>query len=334
MDLNDITQQLDDTIPQNAENVLDNIQLDNLSFSDIYHDIVDSIIGEILIPKDLIVSLVVIILITALIQSFNEVTKSKKLFEMISILVCIKVLIVPISNLITNIQSVILSNGAFINSFNPIFTSIMVATGSISTSATYGAFTYIACQLWVQFADKLILPFMSICLGLCCVNSLCREISLGEIIKLIKKYINWFMTVSMFLFSGILSLQSSITNLSDRVSSKAIKFMVSNGVPIVGNAVSDICENVRASMLLIKSGVGFIGIIVLMISVIPPILNVGLVRIVISLGETLSDILGIECIKRLLSDISAILSIVFSCAICFAITFVISIGAMMLLINS
>lgn len=334
MELNDITSQLEDAFPSNSQSVLENVQLDKLSFNEIYHDIIDSVITEICIPKNLIISLTIVILISALIQSFNDVTKNQRYFQMISILVSIKILIQPISNLIISVQNMILSNGTFMTSFTPIFTSIMIATGQISTSATYGAFTYIACQLWVQFANNLILPFMSLSLALCCVNSLCKEISLGEIVKLLKKYVNWLMTISMFLFSGILSLQTSITNLSDRVSSKAIKFMVSNGVPIVGNAVSDVCETIRTSMLLIKSGVGFVGIVALMISVLPPIINIALVRVTISIGETLADIFGISCIKDLLSNISAILSIIFSCAICFAITFIISIGAMMLLINN
>lgn len=333
MDTNSITKQLEEISPEGSKNIIDSLDINNLSFSEIYQDVLDTIKTEIFIPKDLIISLLVIILITALMQSFSEMAKSKKIFEIVSILVCIKVLINPISSLIDTIQNMILSNGAFMTSFNPIYTSIIVMSGNISTSATYGAFTYIACQLWVQFADKLILPLMSVCLGLCCVNTLCSVISLGGIIKLIKKYVNWFMTVSMLVFSGILSLQSSITTLTDKASSKALKFVVSNGIPIVGNAISDILENFRSSVMLIKSGVGFIGIVVLMISVLPPIINVGLFRIIITLGETFSDIFGISCIKSLLSDISSILSIVFSCAICFAITFIISIGAMMLLIN-
>jgi hypothetical protein len=86
-------------------------------------------------------------------------------------------------------------------------------------------------------------------------------------------------------------------------------------------------------MQLIKSGVGFLGIVVLMVNVLPPILNVALIRVVISLAETLADTFGVSSVKSFLTDVSAILSIVFSCAVCFVITFVISIGSMMLLVN-
>jgi stage III sporulation protein AE len=333
MELDSITGQLEDIIPQNALDVVEDVQLDNISFGDIYHDVLDSILSEVLIPKELLVSLVGVVLISALMQSFSEVSKVKKPFEMVCVLVCVKVVVSPLSEILNSIQEMILNNGAFMNSFTPIFTTVMLATGQVSTSATYGTFTYLACQMWVQFADKLILPLMSLCLGLCCVNGLCSEVSLSEVVKLIKKCVNWMMTVTMFIFSGVLSLQSTITNLSDRVSAKALKFMVSNGVPIVGNAVSDVCETVRSSMQLIKSGVGFLGIMVLMVNVLPPILNVALIRVVISLAETLADTFGVSSVKSFLTDVSAILSIVFSCAVCFVITFVISIGAMMLLVN-
>jgi hypothetical protein len=84
---------------------------------------------------------------------------------------------------------------------------------------------------------------------------------------------------------------------------------------------------------LLKSSVGLVGMAVILVNVLPPIVEIGILRIVSILVETLSDMFSIKCIHSLFSDVSAVLSTLFSCAICFAITFIVSIGAIMLLIT-
>lgn len=318
----------------NSQDVISNYDIQSLSFDTIYHDIINSIQESIIFPIDLTLSLIVCILITAIIQSFSENSNQHKIFSLISILLCIRVVINPIVQLISDIQEVMLSSVMFMNSYVPIISSIMVANGQVGTSASYGAITYICCQVWVQFADKIILPLMSVSLALSCISGICPEISLNGIVKVIKKCVTWVMSVSMFIFSGIVTIQSSVSNASDRVTSKALKFVVSNGIPIVGNAVSDVCETVRSSLGLLKSGVGLVGIVVILISVLPSVVNIGIMRISITICETLADMFDVKYIKDFLTDVSSVLSAVFSCAICFVVTFIVSIGAIMLLVGS
>lgn len=328
-----IHSELTDIVPNNSQEFISNYDIQNISFNSIYHDIIDSVMNNITIPLDLILLLMVCILITALMQSFSEVSKSHKIYNLISVLICIRVVLQPILELIDSIKEVMLSSAMFMNSYVPIFSSIMVANGQITTSASYGAITYICCQIWIQFASNIILPLMSISLAVSCISGMCTEISLDGIVKLIKKFTTWIMNISMLVFSGIVTIQSAVSSSGDKVTSKALKFVISNGVPIVGGAISDACETVRSSLGLLKSSIGLIGIVVILINVLPPIINIGIVRIIIVAGETLSEIFDIKSIKLFLNDVSAVLSTVFSCAVCFAVTFIVSIGAVMLLVN-
>ncbi|MCC8069361.1 MAG: stage III sporulation protein AE [Ruminococcus sp.] len=332
--IDDIQSNLVDIAPNDTtQDIISNYDVQNLSFDTIYQDIIDSIKNTITIPVDLILSLLVCILITAVIQSFNENNEQHRMFSLASILLCIRVVIDPIVQLIDSIQEVMLSSVMFINSYVPIISSIMLADGQIGTSASYGAITYVCCQVWVQFANNIILPLMSVSLALSCISGICPDISLGGIVKVIKKCVTWIMSVSMFIFSGIVTIQGAVSSAGDRVTSKALKFVVSNGVPIVGNAVSDVCETVRSSLGLLKSGVGLVGIVVILITVLPSVVNVGIVRVVITLGETLADMFDVKYLKNFLTDVSAVLSAVFSCTICFVVTFIVSIGAVMLLVG-
>ncbi len=333
--IEDINNNLSDIVSDsNTQDIISNYDIQNISFDTIYQDILSSIKDAFNFPLNLTVLLIVCILITSIIQSFNEDGSKYKIFSITSILLCIRIVINPIVELIDSIQEVMLSSVMFINSYVPILSSIMIANGQIGTSATYGAITYVCCQVWVQFADKIILPLMSISLAISCINGICPEISLDGIVKSIKKCVTWIMSISMFIFSGIVTIQSSVSNAGDRVTSKALKFVVSNGIPIVGNAVSDVCDTVRSSLGLLKSGVGVVGIVVILISVLPVLINVGVVRLSIALCETIADMLEVKYIKNFLTDVSSVMSTIFSCTVCFIVTFIVSIGAVMLLVNS
>lgn len=331
--IEDISNSLIDCVPESSQDFVSNFDVQKISFDSIYHDIFNSIKNTINIPVELTLSLIVCILIVALMQSFSDISKSQKIYSIISILICIRLTVQPIVDLINSVKEVMLSSAMFINSYVPILSSIIIANGQVGTSATYGAITYICCQVWIQFASNIILPLMSISLALSCIGGICLEVSFDGIVKLIKKCVTWIMNVSMFIFSGIVTIQGVVSNSGDKVTSKALKFVVSNGIPIVGSAVSDACETVRSSLELLKSSVGLVGIVVILINTLPPIINIGIMRIIITIGEILSDMFDIKCIKSFLTDVSAVLSAIFSCAICFAVTFIVSIGAVMLLIN-
>lgn len=312
---------------------ISNYDLNDLSFSDIYMDILCSIKQSITFPIELITSLLACILITALMRSFSDATKHQKIYNIVCVLICIKIVVQPISYAILEVKDTMLNSSMFISSYIPILSGMLVTTGMLGTSATYSMITYFACQLWIVFANSIVLPLMSISLAISCVNSICPEVSLSEAIKSIKQCVHWSMSVAMFIFSGVMSIQTAISNASDKVSAKALKFVVSNGVPIVGSAVSDICGTIKSSLILLKSGVGLIGIVVLLINVLPPIVNVGIVRLIITLCETLCTMFDLKSIKGFLSDVSAVLSALFSCAVCFAITFIVSTGAIILLVS-
>ena len=140
--IEDINNNLSDIVSDsNTQDIISNYDIQNISFDTIYQDILSSIKDAFNFPLNLTVMLIVCILITSIIQSFNEDGSKYKIFSITSILLCIRIVINPIVELIDSIQEVMLSSVMFINSYVPILSSIMIANGQIGTSATYGAIT-------------------------------------------------------------------------------------------------------------------------------------------------------------------------------------------------
>jgi stage III sporulation protein AE len=325
-----ITNDLIDISSSEAQSVISNYDILNPSFNDVCQGVLSSIRQAVNFPVELTLTLVVCILISGIMQAFSEVSKFSRVYSIVSVLVCIRLLVQPIMELVDQLKEVMLASAMYMDSYVPILSGIMVSTGQVSTSASYGAITYVCCQLWVQCANKLILPLVTLTLGIVCISGICKEIDLSALVKGIQQCVRWIMVVSMFVFSGVVTVQGAVGTSSDRVTSKAVKFVVSNGVPIVGSAVSDACETVRASLELLQSSVGLLGIVVVLVDVLPPVVSIAVMRAVVVLGETLADTLGVSEVKTLLSGVSSVLSVVLSCGVCFGVTFIVSIGAMAL----
>ena len=133
----------------------------------------------------------------------------------------------------------------------------------------------------------------------------------------------------MTIFVGLLSIQSIIGNSADTLSVKTGKFMVSNFVPVVGGAISDAYTTLKGSFGLLKSGVGGVGIMVILIMVLPTIITIGLNRIVISIASIGAEIFSVPGLAKLFKNISSVISIAFSIVISFSIMFIVSTALIM-----
>jgi stage III sporulation protein AE len=135
----------------------------------------------------------------------------------------------------------------------------------------------------------------------------------------------------MVIFLGLLSTQSIIGASADTLGVRAAKFAASNFIPIVGSAVADAYSTVKASLGLLRGGVGFFGIAAIFVMIIPPLLEVGLMRLAFAACEIACDIFGTKAVKILLSNTVKILSLVFSILVCFSIMLIISTAIVMMI---
>ncbi|NLK70623.1 MAG: hypothetical protein GX286_04200 [Clostridiales bacterium] len=283
-------------------------------------------------PIKLLMSLMAIIILASLIQSISDTTKSEslnKIFDIITILVCILIFSDSVCECIEQ-ASVALSEGAiFMLGFVPVFASIAAGSGNLTSAGVYNVILVLVSEIAVQLASGFLMPLLSLCLALSIVDSINPAISLSSLIEGIKKTVTWCLGLMMTIFVGLLSIQSIIGNSADTLSVKTGKFMVSNFVPVVGGAISDAYTTLKGSFGLLKSGVGGVGIMVILIMVLPTIITIGLNRIVISIASIGAEIFSVPGLAKLFKNISSVISIAFSIVISFSIMFIVSTALIM-----
>lgn len=283
-------------------------------------------------PIKLLISLMAIIILSALIENIGDTTKSEslnKMFNIISILVCILILSETVCQCIEQVSQALSEGATFMLGFVPVFASIAAGSGSLTSAGVYNIILVLVAEIAVQIASGFLMPLLSLCMALAIVDALNPAISLSSLIEGIKKTVTWCLGLMMTIFVGLLSIQSIIGNSADTLSVKTGKFMVSNLVPVIGGAISDAYTTLKGSFGLLKGGVGGVGIMVILIMVLPTIITIGLNRIAISIASIGADIFNVQGLAKLFKNISSVTSIAFSIVISFSIMFIISTAIIM-----
>ncbi len=283
-------------------------------------------------PLKLVVSVIIVIILTSLADGMGDTVKNRQLsgiFEIICVLAAVGVIFVPVCECLDVVSQALSEGSEFMLGFVPVFSGISAAGGHVTSAAGYSAAILGFSNVAISAAEDFFLPLLSMCLSTAIVDSCCDAVNLGGIINAVRKIVTWGLGLVMTVFTGILSIQSIVGASADSVTAKAAKYVLSNSIPLVGSAASDAYSTVKGSILLLKNGVGGIGIAALAVMLLPSLVHTLVYRLAFSLLGSISEIFTTKKLVQLFKNINSILSAAFGILICFMLMFIISTGVVM-----
>lgn len=285
-------------------------------------------------PIRALTGILAVILLSSVISGMGDAVANKpisKIYNVISVAAAAGIVSDPVSECIKTAAETLNSGGVFMLSFVPIFTGVAAASGSVTSSVSYGMAVVMAAEAAVRLAASYIMPLLSVCMALGIIEALNPGLSLTGITKAVSKVSTFVIGFITVVFIGLLSAQSIVGASADTLGLKAAKFLASNLIPVIGGAVSDAYATVRSSLGLLRGGVGFFGIAVIFIMTVPAIIQTGVMCAAFFAGSAIADVFGVKPIKTLLDNTFKILTLVFSILICFSIMLIVSTTILMLI---
>ena len=289
--------------------------------------------GALIRPVRVLASLMAVILIAAVIESMEDSISSKpmsKIFGVICVLVSVGIVSSSVSESISAAAEALNSGGTFMLGYVPVFAGITASSGSVTSAVAYNILVLMVAEASVTISGEIIIPSLSVCMAMGIVEAINPDFHLSGITEAIKNVVTFVMGFIMTIFLGLLSLQSIVGASADTLGVKAAKFMVSNFVPVIGGAIADTYTTVKSSLGLLRGGVGFFGIAVIFIMILPPILEVGAMKLMFMGAGVIAELFGVNQVKILLKNTNWILSTVFSILISFSVMLIISTAILML----
>ena len=278
-------------------------------------------------PARLLVSLVGILVLCAMLESFGASFTSGGVETIFGVVVSVfisSIIIDPIVACVVDARAVIQDFAIFILSFIPVFAGVVSASGQPMTGTAYNLFVFWMCQVTAQLVTAVFLPLLCAYLALSLISVVCPGLKLTGFIGGIRTFVTWSLGLILTVFIGLMSVQSVVAAGGDSIASKTTKFFIGSMIPVVGGALSDLFAAAQGCIQLVKGTLGAFGIAVTALTFLPVLVRNGVWYLTIQLGGLVSELFGLPRITQLLKALSSTIGIILAVLLYDALLVIIS----------
>lgn len=313
-----------DTLPDEARSTLEDngITPDNsgalsLTFGGVLSYIWELIKDKATKPLQMLCALCGVVLFCALAESMAGEGSLKGVFSVVGVLCGAGIAAGAVCEVLDMTLGVLSASADTVTVLVPVITGIAAALGHINTASAVNAAALAATQVFSQISVNVLAPLCCTVMGVSVAGAVHPEMKLDKLSELIKKIVVWGLTLLMTVFMSVLSIQTLVASSADNTAIKTAKFMVSQGVPIVGSTVSDAVNTVSGGMFLLKNSIGTYGIIALAIIILPILVTLFCYKLAVFCAQTAAEMFALKELSSLFKSCCSVVTIIIAVTFCF-----------------
>ena len=207
----------------------------------------------------------------------------------------------------------------FTNTISPVMCSVYAMGGNVTSALVYNYGLIVFLSILENICVVSLEAILGVCLGLTIASSFIDEANLLPLSNAIKKGFTFFVGMIMLIFTTVISTQTLLASKADTLSSKTAKMLATQIIPIVGGTIGETLRTAGASIEYLRSNVGVVLIIILLVMILPTFISIALYRLGFIVSNAFAGLLGCEKEGRMLLEISSIygyvLAIISICAV-------------------
>ena len=187
----------------------------------------------------------------------------------------------------------------------PVMTASLAAQGGVTKSAALYAGTGVFNTVLGNLIVTIMIPVINVFLALAVANSAIGDEALKKIRDLIKWCATWVMKISLYIFTGYMSITGAITGSADAAALKITKSTISLAVPVIGNILSEASETVLVSAAAVKNAAGVYGMLALLALCLGPFIRIGIQFLLLKFTAAICSVFTTKQTSELIGDFSA-----------------------------
>lgn len=299
-----------------------------LSFNDIVDLLKSLFVQKAELPIKSSVTILVFILLSALLQSFKSDadTSANLIYSTATAILVASVILVKLTSTVSLASMAISVASNFVYAFVPVFCSIVVASGGITTGFSTNTTLLLLAQGLSFISSNVFVPVVNCYLALGVTSSLRYELNLDRLLSSFKKIITTCISFVCGVFISVLSVKTAVAGRADMLGLRSIRFAINSIVPVIGSSISEGLLSIQAYSSLIKSSVGIVGIIAVALVFLPSVTEVVLWRISLTVCVIVSDIFGDKSVSAVINAFLNTLLLINVILVLSMVTTVISFG--------
>ncbi len=301
----------------------------NFSISDFTNSVKDILKGAAQTPLEACIVILVFIIISSFFQNLKSTmidSEMSTLFSTVSALIIAVVLAIKMKTTISLACSSIAICADFIYAFIPVFCVIVATSGNTVAAFSTNTLLLSLAQTLNYISKNIFVPLTNCFLSIGICAGLRSELNLKSLLAFMKKYITTGISVCAAAFVSVLSIKTAVAARADAIGLRSIRFAINSVVPVIGSAISEGLLSIQSYSSLIRSSVGVVGIIAVVLVFLPAIIEVVFWRFFLLLSSIISDVFGDKSVTLVLKAFCDAMLIMNVILILSMVTTIISIG--------
>lgn len=254
----------------------------------------EAITKEWIQTKDILITIVIIVLVSALFSSYKDVFQNYQIAEL-SFYVNYLVLMVIVTNLFGQAlqigEEALRTIEEFMRIFFPTYFFIVGTTIGVGTGWAYYQIAGLIIYLVEWGLVTLLLPALSAYMLLVLMDGIWEEGKLVLFLKMLKKGIKFALKLSLGILTGAGMMQSLIRPLMDRLKSEAV-YKAVEVIPGIGEVTEGVMRIWLGSAVLIKNSVGIAGCVFLIMVCLKPIIKICILGGILKITSAILSVAG------------------------------------------
>ncbi len=293
-------------------------------FTGLLKDAIASALGD---NTPVFATLLALVLLASLFHSLAACTGREELvsaFSSISALAVCVYVFTSLSTLFSSVYAYLNTLASFANTVTPFITIAYAAGGNVSAAAVSSTGLLLCITLIESMNAYLLYPVLKVSSVMTIASSAAPKLRIGTLSGFIRGFLMLAIGFIVAAISAVMSFQHTLASSADSLAARAVRFAASSFIPIVGSAISDAVRTVSGSITYIRTTVGGIGIVVIVIMTLPVFVSLMLSRINLALGASLADMLGCEREYKALKEAGGLVNFLIALVSIMAVMFVYS----------
>lgn len=283
--------------------------------------------------KSAMISLLLLVIAAAVFSNFSSIFGSGQVAQIGFYIVYMLLVVTCLQGFKATVQEVTENLGqltGFMQVLSPVyFLAMAIAVGSVSAISFY-QITLLLIYLVELFILHFLLPLIHVYLMLEVINFLSEEAYLTKLAELVQTLIGWSLKTLLAVVTGLGFLRGLIGPAVDAVKRSTLT-KGAEMIPGVGDAISGVTEIILGTAVMLKSGIGVAGAVLVVGICLIPILNMGILTLLYrgmaALIQPISDKRIVELVNSVGVGCQMLLQVVFTTGVLFLITIAVAAAA-------
>ena len=321
----------------NLSDILNEAMQGKINNQTIYKKIIKILGKEVSSNIKILISILIIVVIHGILKSITDSLENSNVSQIIYFVQYILIVTFIMSNfteIIKLIKETASNLVGFINVLIPLLLTLMVYTGSITTSTVLEPILLFVSNFIGNIIANILIPVVLIIVVFSVISKITERIQIERISKFLKSSVVWFLGIFLTIFVGIVSLEGTLSSSVDGITAKIAKAAVSSLIPVVGKVLGDVVDSVLGCGIILKNAVGAVGVIVIIGICIVPVIKVAVLSIMYSLASAIVEPVADTKIVKLLEEMSGVFKLLLAILCSLSVILIIGVTMVVKISNS